>query len=92
MDKEDGLIQEKPAVVLLSHIYKLWTDNTRFLPTEMLIEMLINEHPTVWSAESSFGKALTGKRLGGMLAKGYKIHSKQARPRHPPQVSVRSLR
>ena len=77
MDKEDGLIQEKPAVVLLSHIHKLWPVDTQFLPTEKLIDLLVDEYPTVWGSQGPFGKRLTAKRLGGMLARSYKIHSDQ---------------
>jgi hypothetical protein len=77
MDKEDGLIREVPAVVLLTHIHELWPDNTKFLPTQELIDLLVISHPTVWGDEGPIGKRLTGRRLGSMLAKGYKIHSKQ---------------
>lgn len=75
MDREDGLIQEKPAVVLLKHIHELWPDGDHFLPTKELIDLLVIEYPNVWGEESPYGKRLTDKRLGGMLAKGYKIHS-----------------
>jgi hypothetical protein len=77
MDKEDGLLQEKPAVVLLSHIHKLWPVDTEFLATDHLIDLLVDEYPTVWGSQGPFGKRLTAKRLGGMLARSYKIHSDQ---------------
>lgn len=77
MDKEDGLVQEKPAVVLLKHIHELWPDGEQFLSTERLIGLLVIGHPTVWGFEGPFGKPLTGKRLGTMLAKGYRLHSKR---------------
>jgi Protein of unknown function (DUF3631) len=80
LDKEDGLVRETPAVVLLSHIFKLWPEGTKFLPTTELIDLLVIAHPTVWGDEGPFGKRLTSQRLGRMLAQGYKIHSD--RPDH----------
>jgi hypothetical protein len=80
MDREDGLVKEKPAVVLLSHIHKVWPENTKFLPTSDLIDLLAIKHPTVWGDEGPFGKRLTAHRLGKMLAQSYKIHSD--RPDH----------
>ncbi len=77
MDREDGLVREVPAVVLLSHIYELWPANQTFLHTSDLIDMLTITHPSIWGTEGPFGKSLTAKRLGGMLTKGYKIHSQQ---------------
>jgi hypothetical protein len=75
MDREDGLVKEAPAVVLLTHLYKLWPDDTKFLPTSQLIDLLVAEHMAVWGGEGPFGKRLTAHRLGRMLAEGYKIHS-----------------
>jgi hypothetical protein len=77
MDKEDGLVQDKPAVVLLKHIHELWPTGERFVATEKLIDWLVIEYPNVWGADGPIGKRLTAKRLGGMLAKAYKIHSVQ---------------
>jgi Protein of unknown function (DUF3631) len=103
MDKEDGLVKEVPAVLLLKHIYELWPDGTGFLPTSELIDLLAVEHPTVWGADGPYGKRLTAHRLGRMLSQGYKIHSKQpvrggprgylhahfARPWHQMRVTPR---
>jgi hypothetical protein len=75
MDREDGLIKEVPAVVLLTHLHKLRPKDRGFWPTEELIDTLVAFHPTVWGTEGPFGKKLTPQRLGRMLAKGYKIHS-----------------
>jgi hypothetical protein len=77
MDKEDGLINEKPAVVLLRHIYELWPADTQFVPTLELIDMLVIAHSNLWGEEGPIGRKLTAKRLGGMLARSYKIHSDQ---------------
>jgi hypothetical protein len=77
MNKEDGLIQEKPAIVLLRHIHEVWPSDKSFLPTTDLIDQLIDLYPSKWGSEGPFGKPLTAKRLGGMLAKSYNIHSDQ---------------
>jgi hypothetical protein len=63
MDKEDGLIHEKPAVVLLRHIYEVWPAGTPFAPTSDLIDMLVISHPNVWGKEGPIGRDLTAKRL-----------------------------
>jgi hypothetical protein len=75
MDKEDGLIREVPAVVLLSHIFELWPEGSKFLPTSELIDMLAISHPMIWGEEGPLGKKLTAHHLGRMLATGYKINS-----------------
>jgi hypothetical protein len=77
MDKEDGVVREVPAVRLLSHIWELWPGEETFVATGDLISTLVAAYPTVWGEAGPFGKPLTGKRLGTMLSKGYKIHSKQ---------------
>jgi hypothetical protein len=81
MDKEDGLTRDKPSVALLHHIYEVWppnqdkTANATFLPSGELIRLLVSEHPEMWGPMSSYGKELTTKRLGFLLAESYKIHS-----------------
>lgn len=93
LDKEDGLIREVPAAVLLKHIYELWQrphrSEQKFMPTENLRAELVSDHPAVWGAEGPIGKDLTAKRLGSMLAKGYKIHSKRE-TRDGPRGYLRS--
>jgi hypothetical protein len=77
MDKEDGLVRERPHVVLLRHIHESWVDGEQFVGSEELVDRLVIAHPSVWGPEGPIGKRLTTKRLGSMLAKSYKIHSKQ---------------
>jgi hypothetical protein len=77
-EKEEGIVQERPTVVLLGHIHEAWHPTETFVATETLILRLCREHPDVWGDLSSFGKSLTPQRLGRMLASGYNIHS--ARP------------
>jgi hypothetical protein len=79
LDKEDGLVNERPAVVLLRHIHEIWpSDDTGYIPflaSMKIIDLLIGKYPQVWGEESPFGKDLTSKRLASMLARGYRIHS-----------------
>lgn len=75
MDREDGMILERPGVALLGHLYQLWPDEQTFAPTTTLLDLLTQRHPEMWGAESTFGKALTAQRLGRMLAGSYGIHS-----------------
>ncbi len=75
MDREDGLVRERPAVLVLRHLHEVWRDNEPFMPTSALIDALVTTHPSDWGQGSSFGKALTAQRLGKMLAQSYGINS-----------------
>jgi len=75
MDREDGMVREKPAVALLAHINELWPTGETFVPTADLLRWLVDEHPDTWGDGSPFGKALTAQRLGRMLATSYKVNS-----------------
>lgn len=74
-DKEDGLITERPHLVLLRDLATIWPDGATFTPTSTLVDSLIYHNPEAWGPESPYGKALTAKRLGKMLATNYKINS-----------------
>lgn len=73
-DKEDGMIIDKPAVVLLKHLALIWGDHA-FIATRDLVDRLIYHDPEMWGEHSSFGKALTAQRFGRMLATSYSINS-----------------
>lgn len=75
MDKEDGLVRERPAVLLLRHLESLWPDDVAFKATSDIVKRLVAEHPATWSAESTYGRDLTAQRFGRMLATSYKINS-----------------
>lgn len=75
MDKEDGMIRERPAVLLLRHLHDLWPQGEPFAPTADLLSSLIAQHPGEWGINSPFGKALTAQRLGRMLATSYGVNS-----------------
>jgi hypothetical protein len=42
LDKEDGLINERPAVVLLRDIFAVWPEGERFVASLTLVNHLIN--------------------------------------------------
>lgn len=75
LEREDGLITQRPHVVLLAHLAASWLPGETFLRTESLIDRLVDRHPDMWGERSSYGKRLTPQRLGKMLASNYKIHS-----------------
>lgn len=74
IEKEDGVVQQRPAVVLLAHLHQLFKDET-FLSTDRVINTLAFAYPDIWGESSSFGKRLTPQRLGRMLVNAYNIHS-----------------
>lgn len=75
MNREDGLVRERPAVVLLAHIWQSWPEGVAFVPTSDLLDRLLAEHPAIWGGDSPFGRPLTAQRLGRMLATSYKVNS-----------------
>lgn len=77
MDREDGMIREKPALLLLRHLHDLWPEGEPFMPTTTLVELLAVEHPDEWGDGSPFGKPITAHRLGRMLATSYKVNSRR---------------
>jgi len=75
MDKEDGMIRERPALLLLRHLHDLWPQGETFVPTSSLVDWLALEHPEEWGDGSPFGKPITAQRFGRMLATSYKVNS-----------------
>lgn len=75
MDRADGMISERPAVVLLKHLHELWPQGATFYPTSALIRDLVSGHPGLWGDGSTFGKSVTAQRLGRMLATSYGVNS-----------------
>jgi hypothetical protein len=74
-DREDGMMQERPAVALIKHLHELWPESVPFTATSALIRELIADHPDYWGDASPFGRPLTAQRLGKMLATSYGINS-----------------
>ncbi|UVI35006.1 DUF3631 domain-containing protein [Brevibacterium spongiae] len=73
-DKEDGMVIDKPAVVLLKHLAIIWGDEP-FVATRELVDRLIAHDAEMWGEYSAFGKPLTAQRFGRMLATSYSINS-----------------
>lgn len=75
MDREDGMTNLPPAVILLQDIAKIWTGDHAFIPSTRIVEELIAHNPQMWGLMSNYGKALTVQRFGRMLVQAFKIHS-----------------
>ncbi|MGP5724604.1 DUF3631 domain-containing protein [Arthrobacter rhombi] len=75
MDREDGMTNLPPAVVLLQDLYELWPEGETFAPSNRLVEKLIQHNPGMWGLMSNYGKDLTVQRFGRMLVQAFKIHS-----------------
>jgi len=90
-DREDGMVNERPHVVLLGHLAEVWPDGKAFAATSDLVDALVAGYPPAWSAESSYGKDLTAQRFGRMLATAYKVNSARERKDGPRGYRVASL-
>lgn len=76
IEREDGIVQNRPHMVLIEHLSELFTDaGVRFLPTDTIVSDLIRKHPTMWGNESPYGKKLTVQRMGRMLSQHFNITS-----------------
>lgn len=75
MEREEGLTNLPPAVVLLKDLHAVWHPDDRFVATSTLIERLVMHNPEYWSDASNYGKRLTAQRMGRMIVQSTKIHS-----------------
>lgn len=75
MEKEEGLLNLPPAMVLLKDLHAVWPDTERFVSTSQTIERLVEHNAEYWGEISAYGKRLTAQRMGRMLVQGAKIHS-----------------
>lgn len=75
MDRDDGLVRDRPAVVLLRHLFEMWPEGETFYPTTALCHDLADLHPDEWGHGSPFGKPITAQRLGRMLATSYGVNT-----------------
>ena len=74
-DKEDGLLIEKPHVALVRDLIELWPEDTPLWESRNIVAQLAIHDDDKWGYGSPFGKPITTKRLGKMLATGYGINS-----------------
>jgi hypothetical protein len=70
--REAGLRQQTPALVLLQDLYTVWPVNVAFMPTEALIAMLVAHNYSYWGPGWSWDgskprKELNATRLGRMV-------------------------
>src|SRR3546814_13989779 len=75
MEREEGLLNLPPAMVLLKDLHAVWPVEERFLSTNQIIDRLVMQNSDYWGESSSYGKRLTAQRMGRMLVQGAKIHS-----------------
>jgi len=75
VEREDGIVQQRPHIVLLIDLHKHWCTGETFVSTEDLLGRIVMDNPQMWGNESSFGKRLTAQRMGRMLVSAYNIHS-----------------
>ena len=75
LDREEGIINEKPHVVLLRNIAEVWPPGEAFLPTDDIIAMLKAKFPSVWGPSERYPNGLTAQRFGRMLVKNYGVYS-----------------
>lgn len=75
MDKEDGLIRERPSIALLRCLHDVWPAGATFVPSADLAASLAGRFPQQWGSAGTFGKDLTSIRMGRMLATGFKLNS-----------------
>jgi hypothetical protein len=89
-EREEGIVQQRPHVTLLTHIHAVWGEGT-FVPTEELIERLVEAHPEMWGEMSSYGRKLTSQRLGRMLSNHYGVHTSRPDSNGPRGYTKGSL-
>lgn len=88
--REEGAVVERPHVVLLHHLAQIWGEEN-FIPTEEVIDRLVDAHPETWGEFSPFGKRLTAQRLGRMLSGNYKVHTSRMSATSPRGYTAASL-
>lgn len=76
MELEEGLVQEKPTIVLLRHIAEVWAHGETYIGTNDLLARLIAHDQDLWGENQMHARrALTAQRMGRMLHNGYGISS-----------------
>ena len=57
IEREEGITQQRPHVVLLAHVREAWHDGETFVSTEELIDRLVERHPEMWGRPRPTGSA-----------------------------------
>jgi hypothetical protein len=74
-ERDEGITQQRPHVILLSDIAAVWPDGESFVSTNDLLGRLIDHNRQMWGVDSTFSNELTAQRMGRMLVGNYNIHS-----------------
>jgi len=79
-DREDGLRNLPPAMVLMHDLYTVWSEGGLcagriFVGSRELVNVLALHNPEQWSENNRFQKRLTETRLGRMISQVCKVHS-----------------
>ncbi|OBJ21662.1 DUF3631 domain-containing protein [Mycobacterium colombiense] len=80
-EREAGLKEERPGVVLLRDLHAVWPADTAFVPTQELVGLVVKRNPEYWGAGSSFGRPLTDTRFGRMIVQACKATSSRPKGR-----------
>lgn len=76
-ERDAGLRNLPPGMVLLTDLRAVWPDEDDFVPTGDLVARLIKHNPEFWGPASPFGKALTEKRFGQLAMQAGRITSQR---------------
>lgn len=74
-EREEGLTNKPPAVVLLEDLHAVWNEEESFLATTAIIGRLIERNPDYWGERSAYGRALTAQRMGRLIVQSSKVHA-----------------
>jgi hypothetical protein len=91
LDREEGIINEKPHVVLLRNIAEIWLPGETFLPTDDIITMLKARFPSAWGPSKRYPHGLTAQRFGRMLVKNYGVYSDRISTTHVRGYAARAF-
>ena len=76
-ERDAGLKNLPPGMVVLTDLHTVWPENEDFVPTGDLVSRLIAHNPEYWGVGSAFGKPLTEKRFGQLVAQASKVTSQR---------------
>jgi hypothetical protein len=75
LDREEGLLNEKPHVALLRNIAEIWPKDRTFLTADGLIYLLKDTYQISWGPNDKYKNGLTPQRLGKMLVNNFGVRS-----------------
>lgn len=76
-DRLDGMLIEKPHILLLRHLAEIWPKGKTFAPTSDIVSDLRMMFPDHWGANTRFPNGLTAQRFGRMLATHFGVNSER---------------